>query len=193
MAADVRSIDALRDWYAQLTGYGEMLAESLSGVELEIRRGMEWLHEQLGRWQNAVRDCEDEVVQAKAELSARKFPGFDGREPDTTVQERNLRRARARLEYAEDQVTRTRSWIGRLPKMVDEVYRGPSHRLGGFLETDLPKALAVLGRQIESLESYSGLRPDYAPTPSTTSPLPPPAPVANPASPGRQSGEGGTP
>src|SRR6266699_438695 len=120
MPADVRSIDALRDWYAALTGYGEMLAESLAGVELEIRRGQEWLDEHLGRWQQAVRECEEEVVQAKAELSSRKFPGFDGREPDCTVQERNLRRAKARLEYAEDQVVRVRAWIGRLPKMIDE-------------------------------------------------------------------------
>jgi hypothetical protein len=172
MPADVRSIDALRDWSAALTGYGEMLGESLAGVELEIRRGMEWLHEQLSLWQQAVRECEEEVVQAKAELSARKYPGFDGREPDTTVQERNLRRARARLEYAEDQVARVRSWIGRLPKMVDEVYRGPAHRLGGFIEGELQKGRAVLGRQIASLESYAELRPDYAPAPSGTLPLP---------------------
>ena len=150
-----------------------MLSESMAGVEIEIRRGFEWLSEQLGLWQKAVRECEDEVVQAKAELSSRKFPGFDGREPDTTVQERNLRRAKARHEYAEDQVVRTRSWIGRLPKMIDEVYRGPAHRLVGFLETDLPKGLAMLSRQIEAIESYAGLRPDYAPTPSSSGPNPP--------------------
>jgi hypothetical protein len=138
-------------------------------------------------WQQAVRDCEEEVVQAKAELSARKFPGFDGREPDTTVQERNLRRARARLEYAEDQVVRVRSWIGRLPKMIDEVYRGPSHRLVGFLEVELPKGIAGLGRQIAALESYAGLRVDYAPAPSNSAPTAPPR-----ASHGRESGQKAT-
>ena len=30
MPADVKSIDALRDWYAAFTGYGEMLSESLA-------------------------------------------------------------------------------------------------------------------------------------------------------------------
>lgn len=174
MPADVRSIDALREWYAALTGYGEMLSESLAGVELEIRRGFEWLNEQLSLWQKAVRQCEQDVVQAKAELSARKYPGFDGRDLDTTIQERNLRRARARQEYAEDQVVKVRSWIGRLPKMVDEVYRGPSHRLGGYLEADLPKHLSLLGRQIESLEQYANLRTDYSPAPSGTVPPPPP-------------------
>lgn len=185
MPADVRSIDAVRDWHARLTTYGETLAEALSGVELEIRRGHEWLVEQLALWQRAVRQCEEEVVQAKAELASRKFPGWDGREPDTTVQERALRRAQARLEYAEDQVVRVRAWIGRLPRVIDEVYRGPARRLGGFLEVDLVKGLAVLSRQIAALESYAGLRTDFAPDPSTAAapPAPSPQPEPKPESP----------
>src|SRR3954454_22577561 len=115
--ADVRSIDAVRDWYAALADYGDSLAEALAGVELEIRRAYEWLEEQYSLWQHAVKKCEEDVTRAKAELSQRKFQTFDGREPDCTVQEKNLRVARARLEYAEDQVVKVRQWIGRLPKM----------------------------------------------------------------------------
>lgn len=167
MSADVRSIAALRDWHAALTGYGESLGEALAGVELELRRAFDWLDEQLGRWQKAVRECEEDVVQAKADLSARKFTGWDGREPDTTVQERALRRAKARLEYAEDQVVKVRGWIGRLPKLIDELYRGPANRLGNWVEAELPRGLALLGRRIESLETYAGLRADFnAPPPS---------------------------
>ena len=169
MNADVRSIDAVREWHAALTAYGESLAEAMSGVELEIRRSYDWLSEQLGRWQHAVRECEDDVTRAKAELSARKFTGWDGREPDSTVQEKALREARRRLEYAEDQVLKVRAWIGRLPKAIDEVYRGPAHRLVNFIDGELAKGLAVLSRQITALESYAGLRPDYAPGPSVSS------------------------
>ena len=99
--ADVRSIPALRDWLAAVATYREEAAEAVSGINQEIRRGFAWIEEQMTLWQRAVRDCEEEVTQAKAELAARRFPGFDGRMPDTTVQERNLRRAQARLEYAE--------------------------------------------------------------------------------------------
>jgi hypothetical protein len=167
--ADVRSIDAVREWHAALTGYGETLAEAMAGVELELRRANDWLYEQVGRWQRAIRECEQQVVQAKAELAARKFPDWSGREPDTTVQEKALRQARARLEHAEDQVEKVRAWIGRLPKMIDEVYRGPAHRLVNFLEAELPKGLAVLGQRITALETYAGLRTDYAPGPSVSS------------------------
>jgi hypothetical protein len=174
--ADVRSIDALRDWYAALTVYGDTLGEALAGVELEIRRGFDWLDEQQSLWQRAVRDCEEEVVQAKAELAARKFPDFAGRMPDTSVQEKALRRAKARLEYAEDQVARVRAWIVRLPKLIDELYRGPARRLGSFLEVDLPKGRALLNRRLDALDSYAGLRPDYAPGPAAPAS---PSPGAN--------------
>ncbi len=53
--------------------------------------------------------------------------------------------------------------------MVDEVYVGPSRRLSNFVEAELPKGLADLGRRLASLESYASLRPDYNPTPSASS------------------------
>jgi hypothetical protein len=169
MEADVRSIDALRDWYAALADYADTLAEALAGVALEIRRAHDWIGEQLTRWQRAVRECEDDVTRAKAELSQRKFPNWDGREPDCTVQEKNLRLAKARLQHAEDQVVKCRQWIARMPKMIDEVYTGPSRRLGNLLEADLPKGLAELDRRLMALELYAGLRPDYAAGASTGS------------------------
>jgi hypothetical protein len=169
MEADVRSIDALRDWYAALADYADTLAEGLAGVALEIRRAHDWVGEQLTRWQRAVRECEDGVTRAKAELSQRKFPNWDGREPDCTVQEKNLRLARARLQHAEDQVVKCRQWLARMPKMIDEVYTGPSRRLGNMLEADLPKGLSELDRRLTALELYAGLRPDYAAGASTGS------------------------
>ena len=129
MSADVRSIAAVIDWRADFVNYGELLAEAMAGVDLEIRRAYDWLEEQLALWKRAVRACEEDVVRAKAELSQRKFPTWDGREPDCTVQEKALRQARARLEHAEEKVETCRRWIGRLPKMIDEAFTGPSRRL----------------------------------------------------------------
>jgi hypothetical protein len=180
MSADVRSIAAVIDWRADLTNYADSLAEAMAGVELEIRRAYDWIEEQLARWRKAIRDCEEEVVRAKAELAQRKFTTWDGREPDCTVQEKNLRRARARLEHAEEKVEVCRRWLGRLPKLIDEMFTGPSRRLRSMLEADLPNALTELGRRVAALESYAGLRPDYAPLSGlgnaqapTPKPLPP--------------------
>ena len=176
MPADVRSIAAVIDWRADLTNYGDILAEAMAGVDLEIRRAADWLEEQLALWKRAVRDCEEDVVRAKAELVQRKFPNWDGREPDCTVQERALRLAKARLEHAEEKVETVRRWIGRLPKLMDEMYTGPSRRLKSMLEADVPNALAEIGRRVASLESYAGLRPDHAPLSATTIAEPTPSP-----------------
>lgn len=180
MPADVRSIATVADWRADLATYGETLAEALAGVDLELRRAFDWLDEQLARWRRAARECEEEVVRAKAELAQRQFPTWDGRQPDTTVQEKNLRLAKARLEHAQDQVETVRRWIGRLPKLIDEAYTGPARRLKAQLEVDVPNAVAELGRRVAALEAYAGLRPDHAPGPSAAA-APAPAPEPKPA------------
>jgi chromosome segregation ATPase len=163
--ADVRSVDALREFLAGMVTYRSDAAEAVSAANQEVNRGIAWVQEQMGRWQRAIRDLEQEVTQAKVELAARKIPGFDGREPDTTLQERNLRRARARLEHAEDKVRTCKSWLSRLPKLIEETYTAPSHRLQTMLDGDVAAGLALLARQVEALEKYAGLRRDFGAVP----------------------------
>lgn len=174
VGADVRSIDALREWLAALVTWRSDTAEALSGVRLEINRGCEWVEQQLHLWQRSIRSLEDQVVQAKAELSAKQFPGYDGRMPDTTVEERNLRRAKAKLEHAQQQVSVCRKWAVQLPKLIDEVFSGPANRLANFLDAEVPRGQAALDRRVEAAERYAGLRTDYAATPSGPAPSPPP-------------------
>ncbi len=174
--ADVRSIDALREWLIALSNYRSSAVEVQSGLELEIRRAFDWLEDQVKRWKTAVKDCEEEVLQAKNALSGRKFTDSTGRMPDTTVQERDLRRAKARLEHAEEQVAKCRSWLLKLPKLVEENYTGAARRLRTILEADMPGAMAGLERKIAILDSYAELQPDFAPAPSTAN-LPSAAPA----------------
>lgn len=172
MAADVRDIDALREWLAALATYRSDANESLTTLRVEINRGIEWVNEQYHLWQRSIRRFDDTVVQAKADLAAKKFPDVNGRMPDTTVEERNLRRAVAKLEHAQEQVEKCRRWLTSLPKTVDEVFHGPAQRVANLLDIDVPRGAAVLDRRIEALERYAELRTDY----SASAPLPPPPP-----------------
>ena len=165
--ADVQSIAGLREWLAALSLYKHDAEEAVSGTLMEIRRALEWIDEQLQLWQRSVRECDEAVVQAKAELAARRYAGVDGRDPDTTLQERNLRRAEAALEYSEEKVRTCRGWLSKLPKLVEETYTVRGLKLRNFLEGDLPRGLAQLGHRLESLERYAGERPDYATRPKT--------------------------
>lgn len=159
--ADVRSIQALHEWLAFLATYRSDASECLSGVQMEIRRAQDWLEEQLGLWQKTVRECEDDVHQKKMELNQRKVPDYTGREPDTTLQEKALRKAQARLEYAEDKVRACKSWSQKLPKIIDENYSGPAARLQAILDGELAAGMAGIARQLDALEKYAGLRRDF--------------------------------
>lgn len=181
MPADVRDIDVLREWLAALATYRSEAGEALVGLRVEIGRGIEWVNEQLHLWQRSIRKFDDAVVQAKAELAAKRFPDFNGRMPDTTVEERNLRRAVARLEHAQEQVVVCRRWLTALPKVVDEVFHGPAQRLANLLEADLPRGAAVLDRRIDALERYANLRTDYSGSGSSAPPAPPPPASEAPA------------
>jgi DNA repair exonuclease SbcCD ATPase subunit len=158
-SVEVHSLTALAEWHAALANYAEILADGLAGVELELRRVADWLNEQAAYWKRMVRQREEEVTRAKAELSQRQFPGWDGRIPDCTVQRKNLQRAKARLEHAQNQVERVRRWQTRLPKIIEEVYRGAAHRLQRMLESTIPAALEDLQARLAALEAYTAIQP----------------------------------
>jgi hypothetical protein len=164
--ADVQAIEALEDWHNALCLFREEALDALGSVALEVRRAFDWIEEEAKAWHREAREAEEDVVRAKAELAQRKTKDFAGRYPDTSVQEENLARAKARLRFAEDQIEVCRHWVTRLPKMVSEEYEGTARRMGTFLEIDLPAAIARLTARIESLHRYTQVKPIEAAPPA---------------------------
>ncbi len=156
-AANVQSLEDLRDLHALVCKFRADAQEGLASVDLMIRRASDYLSDQLTFWRAAVRKCEEEVFQATQELRQRQYVGFDGRVPDCTVQEKNLQRAKDRLRHAEEKVATVRRWMQQLPRQVAELYDGPSRQLAATLEAELPRALAILESRIRALEAYIGL------------------------------------
>jgi hypothetical protein len=152
-SARVFSVDALVDLKATLCTFTAEAREALSAVEMEIRRNQVWLDGQLAHWRDMVRRCEDEVFQAKQELTRRRMMRIGDRPPDTTEQEEALQLAQARLAHAEEKVETTRRWLRVLPQAIIE-YEGPARQLAGLLEADMPKADALLESKIAALEAY---------------------------------------
>jgi chromosome segregation ATPase len=171
--ARVDAIDTLAEWKERLVGFRGHAQEALTCVELEIRRLFDWLDDQRKYWEHELRRREDQLVAAKADLWRRKAMPIVGKSPDTSEQEKNLRKAQQRLAEAEDKLERTKKWIPLLGRAVDE-YRAQGHRLAGILEGDLPRALALLEQKLAALESYVRLTAPAASVP------PPPAAGAKP-------------
>jgi hypothetical protein len=146
-------LQTLAEFRAALCIFQEGTQEALASVEFEIRRAAEWLDEQKRLWQQTVRDCQEEVVQAKADLARRKMSKLFDRPPDCTEQELALRQALHRLEEAESKVESCRRWVPLLEREVEE-YQGPARRLLGLVEGEVPRAMALLARMSAALEAY---------------------------------------
>ena len=76
------------------------------------------------------------------------------RPPDTTEQEKNLARARQRLDHAQEKLTATKHWLITLPDEVRE-FEAQSRLLRDTIESDVPKMLALLERKIAALAAYA--------------------------------------
>ena len=161
-AAEVRSIPALQEFREAFATFGEQVREALSAAEMEIRRTLNQMEEQLKRWQGMVAKCEREVATAKIELNRKKIERvIGGRKPDITEQEENLRKAKARLQMAEEKVTKCRRWLAQLPRAILE-YEGPGRHLSGIIDAEVPKMLALLDRKLTALEGYLRIEPPSA-------------------------------
>jgi exonuclease VII large subunit len=158
-SARVHSIEAVKDWKEALCVFHTEALEAVCAVEMEIRRTFDWLQERIKHWQSEIRRRDNLVVQARNDLMRRRMmTTAAGKEPDTTEQEKALRKAQARLREAEEKLERARQLVPVLQRAVEE-YEGPARRLSNILEGDLPRAFALLDRKIDALDAYVGMAP----------------------------------
>lgn len=156
--ARVSSIEALAAWKEAVCLFGDTGKDALIAVEMELRRAFDWLEEQAKHWRFEVRRREEQVLQAKNELTRKKMMPIIGKHPDTTEQEKALRKAQLRLAEAEEKIETCRRWAIELRRCAEE-YLGTAHQLSGWLEGDLPRATAALEQRITALEQYASMNP----------------------------------
>jgi hypothetical protein len=154
----VTSIDLIRDFRAAVATFKADGQDALTANALDIRRAFDWLTERRQFWAHTIRDCEDEVTHAKADLHRKQVLHPGDRQPDCTQEIKALRKAQARLAYAEEKLEKCRRWEPNLRRAADE-YEGPARQLGDLLEGDLPKALNLLERLVTTLEEYVAIAP----------------------------------
>lgn len=156
--ARVRSLEALEQFRAALVGFRADGIDAVTALQLEARRACDWLTDQKRFWQKAVRDCQDELTQAKSELSRKQMVGPNDRVPDTTVERKAVRRATERLEHAETKLEKCRRWEAELRREIDD-FDGPVRTLANRFESELPKTIAAMGRIIGRVEAYLETNP----------------------------------
>ena len=168
-SARVTSVQAIIEFKVALLAFCQEAKEVLATIEMEIRRTMDWVQrDQLPYWQREIRNRQEEVAQAKADLFRKQLTRLSGQNPDYLEERKALRMATFRLEKAEDKVQICRRWANReLAQAVDE-YEGPARQLAGMVEGNPPPIIIFLDRIIGSLEAYLDVGTAPAEMPATT-------------------------
>lgn len=164
-SAHVQSVAALTEFRAGVSQFRGEAQDALESLALDVRRTADWLADQRKLWEKAAREAHDEVVHAKSELNRRQTVPPGDRVPDTSQQEEDLARAKAKLRHAEGKVENCKRWVGQFDRALED-YTGPVRRLGMRVEIDLPKATAALERLIQRLEAYLAMNPDQPARPA---------------------------
>jgi hypothetical protein len=171
----VDSIDALKVFRVAVVKFAETCNVSMNDVESDFGRMMNWLEtEQLSHWQTEIRKRTELLSRAKEALRMKKvFKDSSGRSPSAVDEEKAVRIAQIRLEEAEQKLLNVKKYTRVLQKEVQS-YKGSVQRFMTTLQSDVPAALAMLDKMIDSLEKYVELAPadktPTAPPPETTEP-----------------------
>lgn len=170
--AHVASIEALVEFKANLSQFGTDANDALTSVAVMLHRVYDWLQDQEKLWKRTIRDRQEEVVEAKADLVRHQMPNALGRIPDCSEQEDALAEAEERLQDAEDKVVLIRRWGTLLLPQAETEYDGPAKLLANFVQGELPRALALLERKLQILSEYVAMSApsssaDVGPAPAT--------------------------
>jgi hypothetical protein len=154
--AKVNDLAVLADFRVALAEFAGQVRRALTDVQLEVRRGMEWITEDRPtHWRYEVRRSGEALAHAKDELShAKTYKQIGDYIPACIDEKKAVEKAKKRLEYAEEKVEITRNWIIATRHAVDE-FQGPVQQLMGLLDSDIPRAIMLLERMSAALEQYA--------------------------------------
>ncbi len=152
-AADVKSIDALRDAKAAVVEFRETAGVALSEATSEVQRVASWLqNEKRTYWEHEIRRRREKVAQAKSELYRAKLAAMD---PTASCldQKKQLERAERALAEAECKGANVRRWARDLEREI-MLFKGKLQALARSVDADLPRGEARLELLMDKLESY---------------------------------------
>lgn len=156
--ARLTRIDAVQEMAAAVDAFRNEASAALEGLDMEIQRAVEWIHnDRHDHWNHQVRRGWERITEARVQLQqAMTARRIGNRDPACIDEKKALAQAKQRLEIAQEKVESVRHCTRAIDRGVDE-YRGARTPLSGWLESEIPKALAALRRMMDNLEAYLAL------------------------------------
>jgi hypothetical protein len=147
---------------------------ALDSLDGELHRAADWVeHDRPSHWRSETHRAEDAVHDAKIELErCLTFSVTGGERPSCREQKAALAAAKARLAYCCEKSEAVKHWQRSFRHESFE-YDGRVGQLRRILESDVPRARAVLARILRRLEEYQIERP-----PDAFAPAAQPSPAA---------------
>ena len=155
--AEVRSIEALKDFRVALALYDEDTLAALGAVEAEVRRTVQWLEQDRPvYWQEQIKRRREQVAAAKSEVFRRqlqKKPEYIA--VDERAEGEPPPKAEASLQEAEKRLTMVRKWQPLLQPGRSSSTTAASSGIKELAAADVPRAVepAVAGSST-ALEAY---------------------------------------
>jgi hypothetical protein len=165
-AANVLSVQTLKDFKITMCNFAEEARNALSGVDMELRRTRDWLErDQLGYWQAQVKRRHEELMEARADLHKRKISQQGSDAISDSEQKEALREAQRRLRIAEEKVELIKKKL--IPFLHHEIaeYHSHSQPLGDHLTGGFERGLAALQRMTDALDAYLATKVPVTPGP----------------------------
>jgi chromosome segregation ATPase len=154
-SANITSIEAVSRLKGVLAQFGSEVNDALVALELEVRRPVDWIENDRSRyWPDQVQKASNEVSEARLALQKGELT-IDGSDARYCYEERKaLEKAKRRLHLAEEKVQAVKRWKMRIRKEVEE-FQVQIAKLRGYLDSDLVRAMAALGRMSAALDRYT--------------------------------------
>jgi len=158
MPANVQSLEAIEAVRTSLASFADELVQSLSAIDIEMRRALDWLeHDRPRFWKAQVRSATDGVTEARAALHrALMYPIADER-PSCHEERAALKVAEARLTYCQEKQERLRHWTREIRHEMFE-YEGRIAQMKEVVELDVPHAIGMINKLLARLHEYQAVR-----------------------------------
>jgi hypothetical protein len=153
--ARVKSIDALQTMSAAMECFRADATTAVDDLDMEIRRALQWIGQDCRQyWNHELRLARDGVTEARLQLQhAMTYRRMSGEHSSCIEEKKALQKAQRRLQVAEGKVEAIPHWVVTIERVVNE-YRASRSQFANWLDSDFPRAVAVLSRMISALETY---------------------------------------
>jgi hypothetical protein len=152
--AQVRSLEAVRQFRAELASFADALRFSLDQLAHAGHQGVAWMEtDRMVYWPAEVRRASDRLSEARISLERCLIAIRPEDRAPCTEEKKAFERAQQRLRFCDEQVGVTRSWL-QVVRQQNDGFRTALAKATHTVDVELPAALRRMDEIIAKLEAY---------------------------------------